>query len=133
MREGLKSNVKCYGLWVKICRCGKRLDSKVGVVLGGTKKMASAVEGKILQATSVTSSQARLYLANKKKYVMCILLVFYSDYCHSRQQDASSYRCQKCLQYGHFTYECKGKRKYLYRPSRSKVMNKKKKEPEEPV
>ena len=42
----------------------------MGVVLGGTKKMASAVEGKTLQATSVTSSQARLYLANKKKYVI---------------------------------------------------------------
>lgn len=46
-----------------------------------------------------------------------------------RQQDASSYRCQKCLQYGHFTYECTGKRKYLYRPSRTKILKKKKEEP----
>ena len=49
---------------------------------------------------------------------------------YNRQKDASSYRCQKCLQYGHFTYECTGKRKYLYRPSRSKALTKKRKEEE---
>ena len=49
----------------------------------------------------------------------------------SRQKDSSSYRCQKCLQYGHFTYECTGKRKYLYRPSRTKTLKKKRKEEEE--
>jgi CRISPR/Cas system CMR-associated protein Cmr3 (group 5 of RAMP superfamily) len=65
-----------------------------------------------ISSGAVTSSQARLFLANKKK-----------------QQDASSFRCQKCLQYGHFTYECTGKRKYLYRPSRTKIMKKKKNEP----
>lgn len=42
-----------------------------------------------------------------------------------RQQDAMSYQCQKCLQYGHYTYQCKGKRKYVYRPSRTKMMSKK--------
>ena len=42
-----------------------------------------------------------------------------------RKQDATSYRCQKCLQFGHYTYECKGKRKYAYRPSRTKELNKK--------
>ena len=42
-----------------------------------------------------------------------------------RKQDATSYRCQKCLQYGHYTYECKGKRKYTYRPSRTKELSKK--------
>ena len=46
-----------------------------------------------------------------------------------RKLDASSYRCQKCLQYGHYTYECSGKRKYLYRPSRTKIMKKQKLEP----
>ena len=50
---------------------------------------------------------------------------------HYRQKDSSSYRCQKCLQYGHFTYECTGKRKYLYRPSRTKVLKKKRKEEEQ--
>ncbi|KAI4489019.1 PREDICTED: zinc finger CCHC domain-containing protein 10-like [Polistes canadensis] len=28
-------------------------------------------------------------------------------------------RCQKCLEYGHWSYECKGKRKYLHRSSRT--------------
>ncbi|XP_019329353.1 PREDICTED: zinc finger CCHC domain-containing protein 10 [Aptenodytes forsteri] len=28
-------------------------------------------------------------------------------------------RCQKCLEFGHWTYECTGKRKYLHRPSRT--------------
>lgn len=45
----------------------------------------------------------------------------------SREQDAGTYTCQKCLQKGHYTYECKGKRKYLYRPSRTKFLKKKQK------
>ncbi|XP_045460575.1 zinc finger CCHC domain-containing protein 10 [Harmonia axyridis] len=34
-------------------------------------------------------------------------------------------RCQKCLEYGHWTYECKGKRKYLHRESRTQQLKKK--------
>ncbi|KAF6755920.1 zinc knuckle-domain-containing protein [Ephemerocybe angulata] len=31
----------------------------------------------------------------------------------------SSTTCQKCLGKGHFTYECKGQRPYISRPSRT--------------
>ena len=48
-----------------------------------------------------------------------------------RKQDAGTYTCQKCLQKGHYTYECSGKRKYLYRPSRTKFLKKKQKLSEE--
>ena len=50
-----------------------------------------------------------------------------------RKQDASTYRCQKCLQYGHYTYECTGKRKYTYRASRTKELKKAKVEQEPAV
>ncbi|XP_013139494.1 PREDICTED: zinc finger CCHC domain-containing protein 10 [Papilio polytes] len=33
-------------------------------------------------------------------------------------------RCQKCLEYGHWSYECTGKRKILVRPSRTKILKK---------
>ncbi|XP_059051858.1 zinc finger CCHC domain-containing protein 10 [Achroia grisella] len=33
-------------------------------------------------------------------------------------------RCQKCLEYGHWSYECKGKRKILVRPSRTQILKK---------
>ena len=33
-------------------------------------------------------------------------------------------RCQKCLEFGHWTYECKWKRKYLHRPSRTAELKK---------
>ncbi|XP_053691420.1 zinc finger CCHC domain-containing protein 10 [Sabethes cyaneus] len=33
-------------------------------------------------------------------------------------------RCQKCLEFGHWSYECKGKRKYVHRSSRTQVMKK---------
>lgn len=33
-------------------------------------------------------------------------------------------RCQKCLEYGHWSYECKGKRKYLHRSSRTQQLKK---------
>ncbi|XP_041982616.1 zinc finger CCHC domain-containing protein 10 [Aricia agestis] len=39
-------------------------------------------------------------------------------------------RCQKCLEYGHWSYECTGKRKILVRPSRSQIMKKNLKEKE---
>lgn len=38
---------------------------------------------------------------------------------------AEKHKCQKCLQYGHWTYECTNKRKYLYRESRTKKLAKK--------
>lgn len=40
-------------------------------------------------------------------------------------------RCQKCLEYGHWSYECKGKRKYLHRSSRTKQLKKRLKLKEE--
>lgn len=33
-------------------------------------------------------------------------------------------RCQKCLERGHWSYECKGKRKYLHRSSRTSQLKK---------
>lgn len=56
------------------------------------------------------------------------VLIYGSIIALTRKQDASSYRCQKCLQYGHYTYECKGKRKYAYRPSRTKILSKRPKQ-----
>jgi hypothetical protein len=40
-------------------------------------------------------------------------------------------QCQKCLEKGHWTYECTGKRKYSERPSRTKLLKKKMKMLEE--
>lgn len=34
-------------------------------------------------------------------------------------QKGGSQQCQKCLRYGHWTYECKNNETYLYRPSRT--------------
>lgn len=33
--------------------------------------------------------------------------------------------CQKCLKYGHFTYECKNNPIYNYRPSKTSIVNNK--------
>lgn len=41
--------------------------------------------------------------------------------------DAKQNRCQKCLQFGHWTYECQNKRKYVHRESRTKLLRKKQK------
>ncbi|XP_078086890.1 zinc finger CCHC domain-containing protein 10 isoform X3 [Mustelus asterias] len=45
---------------------------------------------------------------------------------HFKPQEANKQhvRCQKCLEYGHWTYECTGKRKYLHRPSRTVQLKK---------
>ncbi|KAG5885788.1 hypothetical protein JTB14_031222 [Gonioctena quinquepunctata] len=40
-------------------------------------------------------------------------------------------RCQKCLEYGHWSYECKGKRKYVHRSSRTQQLKKRLKAREE--
>ncbi|XP_051534322.1 zinc finger CCHC domain-containing protein 10-like [Myxocyprinus asiaticus] len=49
-----------------------------------------------------------------------------------RQAEANKQhvRCQKCLEHGHWSYECTGKRKYLYRPSRTAELKKKLKDKE---
>ncbi|BHF58676.1 Zinc finger CCHC domain-containing protein 10 [Sparganum proliferum] len=43
----------------------------------------------------------------------------------SRAADSKPKYCQKCLQEGHWTYECKGKRKYLERESRTSRLQRK--------
>nr|KAG5689957.1 hypothetical protein BaRGS_033638 [Batillaria attramentaria] len=47
------------------------------------------------------------------------------------EPSAENVRCQKCLEKGHWTYQCTGKRKYVYRPSRTKEMIKRMKEDED--
>ncbi|CAH1777286.1 unnamed protein product [Owenia fusiformis] len=47
------------------------------------------------------------------------------------QPSAENIKCQKCLEKGHWTYECTGKRKYVHRDSRTKEMNKRIKQAEE--
>ena len=50
-----------------------------------------------------------LYKDNRKKVV----------------QNAENYRCQKCLEVGHFTYECQGDRRYVARTSRTVMLKRK--------
>ena len=40
-------------------------------------------------------------------------------------QPDKSQRCQKCLEFGHWTYECKGQRKYVHRDSRTQTLKRK--------
>ena len=50
---------------------------------------------------------------------------FSSLYKDSRKKVTASsenYRCQKCLDVGHFTYECKGERKYVAKTSRTVML-----------
>ena len=39
----------------------------------------------------------------------------------NRQDMGGSQQCQKCLKYGHWTFECTNQRSYQYRPSRTTV------------
>ena len=36
-----------------------------------------------------------------------------------------NFRCQKCLEVGHYTYECQGPRKYVARTSRTVILKRK--------
>ncbi len=40
------------------------------------------------------------------------------------EQDSSNAQCQKCLEKGHWTYQCTRKRKYVERPSRTQLLEK---------
>ena len=40
------------------------------------------------------------------------------------EEDKSNAQCQKCLEKGHWTYECTRKRKYVERPSRTQMLEK---------
>lgn len=42
----------------------------------------------------------------------------------SKQQDRGKARCQKCLQTGHWTFECPNKRAYRSRPSHTDALKK---------
>jgi hypothetical protein len=40
-----------------------------------------------------------------------------------QQQDTANVQCQKCLQYGHWTYMCRNERVFMSRPSRTYKIN----------
>lgn len=44
---------------------------------------------------------------------------------HHQEERSGVVRCQRCLKYGHYTYECENEVAYRYRPSRT-VMYKEK-------
>ena len=46
----------------------------------------------------------------------------------SSVEETKTQRCQKCLELGHWTYECKGERKYVHRDSRTTTLKRKIKE-----
>ena len=45
--------------------------------------------------------------------------------CFSTADETKTQRCQKCLEYGHWTYECKNERKYVHRDSRTQTLKRK--------
>ena len=47
------------------------------------------------------------------------------QFCFSTVDETKTQRCQKCLQYGHWTYECKNERKYVHRDSRTQTLKRK--------
>ncbi|XP_063468531.1 zinc finger CCHC domain-containing protein 10 isoform X3 [Symphalangus syndactylus] len=61
------------------------------------------------------------------KQFSCLSLPSIWDHSEANKQHV---RCQKCLEFGHWTYECTGKRKYLHRPSRTAELKKALKEKE---
>lgn len=83
---------------------------------------------------SVIHERRRIKLQADLK-LMCVLLI--THVClflfFPREANKQNVRCQKCLEMGHWTYECTGKRKYLYRPTRTAEMKKKLKENEAKV
>jgi len=40
------------------------------------------------------------------------------------EQESNNAQCQKCLEKGHWTYQCTRKRKYVERPSRTQLLEK---------
>ena len=48
-----------------------------------------------------------------------------SKFCFSTAEETKTQRCQKCLEFGHWTYECKNERKYVHRDSRTQTLKRK--------
>lgn len=48
-----------------------------------------------------------------------------SKFCFSAAEETKTQRCQKCLEFGHWTYECTKERKYVHRDSRTQLLKRK--------
>lgn len=72
-----------------------------------------------------------LYFQGRKCQVKILRPVFFFFFFFlCSEANKQHVRCQKCLEFGHWTYECTGKRKYLHRPSRTAELKKALKEKE---
>jgi hypothetical protein len=66
----------------------------------------------------------------KTKPLRCHCLIAFltmtvgSAFGNKKKESQTIQRCQKCLTYGHWTYECKGERKFLVRPSNTTTLKK---------
>ncbi len=49
---------------------------------------------------------------------------FYLFFCFRLENESTNAQCQKCLEKGHWTYQCTRKRKYVERPSRTQLLEK---------
>lgn len=58
------------------------------------------------------------------KIEFILLLIYWLLLDFSVEEDRSTAQCQKCLEKGHWTYECTRKRKYVERPSRTQMLEK---------
>ncbi|KAL3678135.1 hypothetical protein R1sor_021091 [Riccia sorocarpa] len=64
-------------------------------------------------------AKRQMYLMSTEKAVK---LGVRKDLKSSGDRNVTSQQCQKCLQIGHWTYDCKNERTYVSRPSRSQLL-----------
>ncbi|XP_039766258.1 zinc finger CCHC domain-containing protein 10 isoform X4 [Ornithorhynchus anatinus] len=79
-------------------------------------------------ASSLGERQMRIRCSSLETKIIFQPVKYY--FTNVREANKQHVRCQKCLEFGHWTYECTGKRKYLYRPSRTAELTKALKEKE---
>ncbi|XP_045039928.2 zinc finger CCHC domain-containing protein 10 isoform X1 [Desmodus rotundus] len=84
-----------------------------------TSKIKTAFPASGLSTPRLCARVLRLPAAGQQPHL--------ENLCEANKQHV---RCQKCLEFGHWTYECTGKRKYLHRPSRTAELKKALKEKE---
>ena len=101
------------GRYRRVLKSKLKLFRGLIVLRDGRKERQHKFQTTFLEDKGISSSFSYFHLIN------CLEIIFTFIF---REEAPKTMQCQKCLEIGHWTYQCKKARVYSHRPSRTAIL-----------